>query len=66
MFSGLSQILNVDFHQFGKAGNGKIPFIGQTIAPAAWLLLSLKFFRHDARNGVFVSRRIEVEVRAQI
>src|SRR5207244_13304328 len=59
MFSGLSQILNVDFHQLGKSGNRKIPFVGQTIAPAARLLLGLEFSRHDASDGVFVSGRVE-------
>src|SRR5207249_6737054 len=63
--SGLSQILNVNFHQFGKAGNGKIPFIGQTIAPTARLPLGVEFFCHHTGDGVFRSEEHTSELQSR-
>ena len=62
LFAGLTEALHVDLDQFWQTRNFEVPFVCQTVSPAAFRNLCLETLFHDGHNvgGFRVGEKVEV------
>src|SRR5947207_14578861 len=66
VFAGLSQSLYMHLNGLAQAGHGKIPFVGEAIAPAARLNVRVEFACHYVANRLFTRSAVKIEIIAEI
>jgi hypothetical protein len=66
LFAGLAQIAYVDLDQLRHAWQLEIPFIRQTVSPAAWFPYRLELLGHDSLNRTLVCAGVEVQIGSKI